>query len=111
MIDASGSQRDVIDMEMEEGAPFLTHILPIKMRPTSSSFDIAVDLLQDFTRDFHRLQAALNSAKINTGFARRHSGSGRWTASVRGDPRGTLSTTPSISRRTTISPKKSAVKP
>src|SRR6267143_2133771 len=30
-------------------------------------FDVNVDLLQDFTNDVHRLKAALNKAKVNTG--------------------------------------------
>ncbi|PYX63858.1 MAG: VWA domain-containing protein, partial [Acidobacteria bacterium] len=29
---------------------------------------ITVDLLQDFTRDTHRLQAALNKAKVNVDY-------------------------------------------
>src|SRR5437879_8817628 len=68
MIDASGSQRNVIDMEKEVGGAFLHQILTDKDEAFVISFDITVDLLQDFTRDVHRLQAALNKAKINTGF-------------------------------------------
>src|SRR6266567_1964057 len=65
MIDASGSQRNVIDMEKEVGAAFLKQILTDKDEAFVISFDITVDLLQDFTRDTHRLQAALNKAKVN----------------------------------------------
>jgi VWFA-related protein len=65
MIDASGSQRNVIDMEKEVGAVFLKQILTDKDEAFVISFDITVDLLQDFTRDTHRLQAALNKAKVN----------------------------------------------
>src|SRR5713226_249152 len=68
MIDASGSQRNVLDMEKEVGAAFLKQILTDKDMAYVISFDVTVDLLQDFTRDVHRLQAALNKPKINTGF-------------------------------------------
>jgi len=68
MIDASGSQRNVLDMEKEVGGAFLKQILTDKDEAFVISFDISVDLLQDFTRDTHRLQAALDKAKINTDF-------------------------------------------
>ncbi len=68
MIDASGSQRNVIDMEKEVGGAFLHQILTDKDEAFVISFDISVDLLQDFTRDVHRLQAALNKAKVNVDY-------------------------------------------
>ncbi len=68
MIDASGSQRNVIDMEKEVGGAFLKQILTDKDEAYVMSFDITVDLLQDFTRDTHRLQAALNKAKVNVDY-------------------------------------------
>ncbi|PYQ39408.1 MAG: VWA domain-containing protein, partial [Acidobacteria bacterium] len=69
MIDASGSQRNVIDMEKEVGGAFLRQILTDKDEAYVISFDITVDLLQDFTRDNHRLQAALNKAKVNVDYS------------------------------------------
>ena len=69
MIDSSGSQRNVLDMEKEVGGAFLKQILTDKDEAYVISFDISVDLLQDFTRDTHRLQAALNKAKINVDFS------------------------------------------
>jgi VWFA-related protein len=68
LIDASGSQRNVIDMEKEAGGAFVRQILTDKDEAFVISFDISVDLLQDFTRDTHRLQAALNKAKVNVDF-------------------------------------------
>jgi len=68
MIDASGSQRNVLDMEKEVGGAFLHQILTDKDEAFVISFDITVDLLQDFTRDIHRLQAALNKAKVNVDY-------------------------------------------
>jgi VWFA-related protein len=68
MIDSSGSQRNVIDMEKEVGGAFLKQILTEKDEAYVLSFDITVDLLQDFTRDTQRLQAALNKAKVNVDY-------------------------------------------
>src|SRR5499427_800832 len=68
LIDSSGSQRNVIDMEKEVGGAFLRQILTDKDEAYVISFDITVDLLQDFTRDVHRLQAALNKAKVNVDY-------------------------------------------
>jgi VWFA-related protein len=68
MIDSSASQTNVLDMEKEVGGAFLKQILTDKDEAYVISFDISVDLLQDFTRDVHRLQAALNKAKINTDY-------------------------------------------
>jgi VWFA-related protein len=69
MIDSSGSQRNVIEMEKEVGGAFLRQILTDKDEAYVISFDISVDLLQDFTRDVHRLQSALNKAKVNVDFS------------------------------------------
>src|ERR1700720_1517332 len=69
LIDSSGSQRNVIDMEKEVGGAFLRQILTDKDEAFVIDFDISVDLLQDFTRDVHRLQAALNKAKVNVDYS------------------------------------------
>jgi VWFA-related protein len=68
LIDSSGSQRNVIDMEKEVGGAFLRQILTDKDESFVISFDITVDLLQDFTRDVHRLQEALRKAKVNVDY-------------------------------------------
>ena len=68
LIDASGSQLRVLDMEKEVGGAFLKQVLTDKDEAYVMSFDVDSDLLQDFTRDVHRLQKALNGVKINTGF-------------------------------------------
>ncbi len=69
LIDSSGSQRNVIEMEKEVGGAFLRQILTDKDEAYVISFDITVDLLQDYTRDAHRLQAALNKAKVNVDYS------------------------------------------
>src|SRR5271170_1858032 len=68
LIDASGSQRNVLDMEKQVGGAFLRQILTDKDEAFVISFDISVDLLQDFTRDTRRLQTALNKAKVNVDY-------------------------------------------
>ncbi len=67
LIDASGSQRNVLDMEKEVGGAFLKQILTDKDEAFVISFDVDSNLMQDFTRDVHRLQKALNAVKLNAG--------------------------------------------
>ena len=67
MIDTSGSQLRVLDMEKEVGGAFLKQILTDKDEAYVMDFDIQSELIQDYTRDVHRLQAALNKVKINSG--------------------------------------------
>jgi VWFA-related protein len=68
LIDSSGSQARVLGMEKEVGGNFLNEILREKDEAFVISFDVNVDLLQDFTNDVHLLKTALNKARINTGF-------------------------------------------
>ena len=67
LIDSSGSQRNVLDMEKEVGGAFLRQILTDKDEAYVIDFNVDASLIQDFTRDVHRLQAAMNKVKINTG--------------------------------------------
>jgi VWFA-related protein len=68
LIDSSGSQLRVLDMEKEVGGAFLKQILTDKDEAYVIDFNVDASLIQDYTRDVHRLQAALNKVKINTGF-------------------------------------------
>jgi|SRR5580658_1105957 VWFA-related protein len=67
LIDASGSQMRVLDMEKEVGGSFLESTLRSKDEAFVISFDVDITLLQDFTNSVSRLRRALNEAKINTG--------------------------------------------
>ncbi len=67
LIDSSGSQERVLEMEKEVGGAFLGQILTEKDMAFVIDFDVNVDLLQDFTGSVQRLKRALNSARINTG--------------------------------------------
>lgn len=86
LIDASGSQQHVLEIEKEVGGQFLQEILRPKDEAFVLSFDVNVDLLQDFTNSVSRLKDALNSAKINTGVG----GSIMMPGPVPTNPRGTL---------------------
>jgi VWFA-related protein len=67
VIDSSGSQLRVLDMEKEVGGAFLKQILTDKDEAYVIDVNVDTNLVQDFTRDVHRLQSALNSVKINSG--------------------------------------------
>ncbi len=69
LIDSSGSQLRVLDMEKEVGGAFLRRILTDKDEAYVIDFNVDATLVQDYTRDVHRLQAALNKVKINTGIS------------------------------------------
>jgi VWFA-related protein len=67
MIDSSASQERVLEYEKEAGYEFLKQVLNDKDMAFVISFDVNVDLLQDFTNDSKLLKSALNRAKINSG--------------------------------------------
>ena len=67
MIDASGSQQHVLEMEKATGSSFLSEILRDKDLAFVLSFDVNVDLLQDFTNSVPQLKRALYRARINEG--------------------------------------------
>ena len=69
LIDSSGSQAHVLDMEKEAGGAFLRQVLTDKDEAYVIDFNIDASLVQDYTRDVHRLQNALNKVKINTGYS------------------------------------------
>jgi VWFA-related protein len=92
LIDSSGSQARVLDMEKQVGGEFLSEILRDKDLAFVLSFDVNVDLLQDFTSSVHALKAALNTARINTagGSGGGIPGLGGGTVPTVGTPKGTL---------------------
>jgi VWFA-related protein len=92
LIDSSGSQQRVLEMEKEVGGSFLQEILRPKDEAFVISFDVDVDLLQDFTNSTHLLRTALNSAKINAPPASCGGlpGAGGGPLPCSGTPKGTL---------------------
>ncbi|MFY9561991.1 MAG: VWA domain-containing protein [Terriglobales bacterium] len=67
LIDASASQKHVLEIEKEVGGSFLENTLRPKDVASVFSFDVDVNLLQDFTGSVPRLKKALNEVKINAG--------------------------------------------
>ena len=92
LIDSSGSQQRVLDMEKEVGSQFLDDILRPKDLAFVISFDVNVELLQDFTNSTRELHVALNRARINTGGGSCGGvpGIGGGPVPCSGTPRGTL---------------------
>src|SRR5882724_2838365 len=92
LIDASGSQTRVLESEKQVGGIFLQDVIREKDQAFVLSFDVNVDLLQDFTNSVHDLKAALNRAKINMGGGVYTSipGIGQGPVPTSSTPRGTL---------------------
>jgi len=67
LIDSSGSQARVLDMEKQVGGNFLAEILREKDLAFVIGFDVNVDLLQDFTSSVPALKRGMDSTRINTG--------------------------------------------
>ena len=67
LIDTSPSQTRVLEMEKEVGGQFLDQILRDKDLAFVISFDMDVDLLQDFTNSAHLLKQAMNGTHIGGG--------------------------------------------
>ncbi len=67
LIDASWSQKQVLGIEQEVGGSFLENTLRPRDMASVFSFDVDVNLLQDFTGSVPRLKKALNNVKINAG--------------------------------------------
>lgn len=67
LIDTSGSQQRVLPMEQEVGAQFLQQVLKEKDLSFLISFDVNVELLQDYTNNGRDLRAGLRKTRINSG--------------------------------------------
>src|SRR5580692_8313471 len=93
LLDTSGSQQYVLPLEQEAGSRFLEQVLRKKDEAFLLSFDVNVDLLQDFTNSAHLLSRAMSKAEINTAGGNGAGGipgAGGGTVPTVGDPKGTL---------------------
>ena len=93
LLDTSGSQQRVLPLEQEAGAQFLQSVLRSKDEAFLISFDVDVDLLQDFTNSPRMLARAMDKAEINTAGGNGAGGipgAGGGTVPTIGDPKGTL---------------------
>ncbi len=93
LLDTSGSQQYVLPLEQEAGARFLEQVLRKKDEAFLLSFDVNVDLLQDFTNSARTLSHAMGKAEINTAGGNGAGGipgAGGGTIPSIGAPKGTL---------------------
>ena len=93
LLDTSGSQQNVLPLEQDVGAQFLQRVLRSKDEAFLVSFDVDVDLLQDFTNSPRELAHAMGKAEINTAGGNGGAGipgAGGGTVPTVGDPKGTL---------------------
>ncbi len=93
LLDTSGSQYRVLPLEQQAGSRFLEQVLRAKDEAFLLSFDVNVDLLQDFTNSARLLSRAMDKAEINTAGGNGAAGIpglGGGTVPVYGTPKGTL---------------------
>ena len=93
LLDTSGSQERVLPLEQQAGAQFLERVLKPKDEAFLLSFDVNVDMLQDFTNSSHQLARAMDKAEINTAGGNGAAGPpglGGGPVPTIGDPKGTL---------------------
>ena len=69
LLDTSASQERVLPIEKEVGAQFLQRMLRKEDEAFLISFDVNVDLLQDYTNNGRDIRKGMDAAKINAGGA------------------------------------------
>ena len=93
LLDTSGSQQRVLPLEQDAGTQFLNRVLKSKDEAFLVSFDVNVDLLQDYTNSARQLAKAMRTAQINDAGGNGGygiPGAGGGTVPTVGDPKGTL---------------------
>jgi VWFA-related protein len=85
LIDTSGSQQNVLPLEQQAADNFLRSIMRSKDEGFVVSFDVGVNLEQDFTSSVGELSRAIDHTQINIG-----SGGIGGPVPTQGAPRGTL---------------------
>ena len=93
LLDTSGSQQRVLPLEQEVGSQFLGRVLRQKDEAFLISFDVNVDMLQDFTNSPRLLSRAMSKADINTAGGNGAAGipgAGGGTVPTIGTPKGTV---------------------
>ena len=93
LLDTSGSQQRVLSLEQDVGSQFLERVLEKKDEAFLLSFDVDVDLLQDYTNNARQLSRAMSHAEINTAGGNGAGGipgAGGGTIPTIGAPKGTV---------------------
>jgi len=93
LIDTSGSQQYVLPLEQQSASAFLKRILRPKDEAFLVSFDVGVNLEQDYTNNVRDLDRAISKVQINTaagGGSAGVPGIGQGPVPTIGAPKGTL---------------------
>jgi len=93
LLDTSGSQQNVLSLEQQAGGTFLRDILRSKDEAFLVTFDVGVNLEQDFTNNANELIRAMDKAEINTAGGNGSMGVpgiGQGPIPTQGAPKGTL---------------------
>ena len=93
LLDTSGSQYRVLPLEQEVGSQFLERVLRQKDEAFLLSFDVNVDLLQDYTNSARLFSRAMSKEDLNTAGGNGAAGipgAGGGTIPTIGTPKGTL---------------------
>jgi VWFA-related protein len=91
MVDTSGSQQRVLPLEQQAADNFLRSIMRKKDEAFVVSFDVNVNLEQDFTSNVSELQRAIDKTEINVGSGGGGvPGIGQGPVPTHGAPKGTL---------------------
>ena len=93
LLDTSGSQQNVLPLEQQSGSAFLHRVLRAKDEAFLISFDVDVNLLEDYTNNAGQLSRSMNKAEINTAAGNGAAGIpglGQGTIPTQGAPKGTV---------------------
>lgn len=93
LIDTSGSQQRVLPLEQQAADTFLKEVIRKKDEAFVISFDVGVNLEQDFTNNVSQLERAIDHTEINTaggGGSVGVPGIGQGPVPTHGDPKGTV---------------------
>ena len=86
LIDVSGSQRNLIDIERSAASQFFNQVLRKKDEAFLISFGEECELLQDYTNSARMLSQGMNGLRVSSGVG----GFGPGPVPTAGDPRGTV---------------------
>jgi len=91
LLDTSGSQQNVLQLEQQTGSQFLHHVLRSKDEAFLINFDVDTNLLSDFTNNANQLSRDMEKAQINVGGGGYGGpGVGQGPVNVPGGPKGTV---------------------
>jgi len=86
LIDVSGSQRNLIDIERSAASQFFSQVMRKKDEAFLISFGEECELLQDYTNSARLLSQGMNGLRVSSGVG----GFGPGPVPTAGDPRGTV---------------------